>query len=115
MAKCKFCGAEVEIGFKCGYCGSIAERWYYPLTLIFKRKPVGKIVQDKDIPKSIPTFCGEVGCSYIVVAGDTLWGISKRFYGSGSLYPIIVEANNIKNPNLIYPEQKLIIPRMERY
>lgn len=30
MAKCKFCGADVEVGAKCSYCGSIAERWYYP-------------------------------------------------------------------------------------
>lgn len=27
--KCKFCGAEVELGEKCEYCGSRAEKEYY--------------------------------------------------------------------------------------
>ena len=29
MAKCKYCGAEVNIGERCTYCGSKAESWYY--------------------------------------------------------------------------------------
>lgn len=50
--------------------------------------------------------------TYTVVRGDTLWGISKRYYGKGSEYPKIFNANKniIKNPNLIYPGQKLVIP-----
>lgn len=31
--------------------------------------------------------------TYEVVRGDTLWGIAKRFYGSGARYPEIYEAN----------------------
>jgi hypothetical protein len=27
--KCKFCGAEVKLGERCQYCGSIAEAFYY--------------------------------------------------------------------------------------
>ena len=27
--KCKWCGAEVELGKRCEYCGSIAEPFYY--------------------------------------------------------------------------------------
>lgn len=45
--------------------------------------------------------------SYTVKKGDTLWAIAKRFYGDGSKYKIIAEKNDIKNPNLIYPEQVL--------
>lgn len=47
-----------------------------------------------------------------VVKGDTLWGIAKKFYGNGSQYPKIFNANRdkIKNPNLIYPGQVLTIP-----
>lgn len=49
---------------------------------------------------------------YTVVPGDTLWGISSRFYGNGSLYMKIYNANRdkISNPNLIYPGQVLVIP-----
>jgi len=47
-----------------------------------------------------------------VVKGDTLWAIAKKFYGNGSQYPKIFNANKdkIKNPNLIYPGQVLTIP-----
>lgn len=27
--KCKFCGAEVGLGKRCGYCDSVAEEFYY--------------------------------------------------------------------------------------
>ena len=50
--------------------------------------------------------------TYTVKSGDTLWGIAKRFYGSGAKYTTIYNANKgkIKNPNLIYPGQVLKIP-----
>jgi LysM repeat protein len=49
---------------------------------------------------------------YVVRRGDTLWAIAKKYYGSGLQYPKIYNANRdkIKNPNLIYPGQKLVIP-----
>ena len=50
--------------------------------------------------------------SYTVVKGDCLWNIAKKFYGNGSKYTTIYNANQgkIKNPNLIYPGQVLTIP-----
>lgn len=33
------------------------------------------------------------GQSYTVVSGDTLWGISRKFYGTGTKYNIIYDAN----------------------
>lgn len=52
---------------------------------------------------------------HIVKRGDTLWGISKTYYGSGSKWPNIYNvAENKKtigsNPDLIKPGQSLIIP-----
>ena len=47
---------------------------------------------------------------YTVVKGDCLWNIAKEFYGNGAAYTKIVEANGIKDANLIYAGQKLIIP-----
>jgi nucleoid-associated protein YgaU len=49
---------------------------------------------------------------YVIKSGDTLSGIAARYYGKGSLYPRIFEANRevIKNPDLIYPGQKIRIP-----
>lgn len=49
---------------------------------------------------------------YTIVKGDTLSGIAKRFYGNAMDYPLIFEANRevIKDPDLIYPGQKIRIP-----
>ncbi|MEO8520170.1 MAG: LysM peptidoglycan-binding domain-containing protein [Acidobacteriota bacterium] len=50
--------------------------------------------------------------TYVVVAGDSLSKIAKRFYGDAAKWPQIHEANRdqIKNPDLIHPGQKLTIP-----
>lgn len=50
--------------------------------------------------------------TYTVVKGDCLWNIAKKYYGDGSKYTVIYDANRdkIKNPNLIYPGQVLTIP-----
>lgn len=47
-----------------------------------------------------------------VVAGDTLSKIAKQVYGDASKYPKIFEANRdqLSDPNLIKPGQKLKIP-----
>lgn len=52
------------------------------------------------------------GTTYTVVSGDSLWKISKQFYGNGSKYMTIYNANTdkISNPNLIYVGQVLTIP-----
>lgn len=43
---------------------------------------------------------------YTIKRGDTLWGISRRY---GVSIQNIVSWNNIQNPNLIYPGQRLIL------
>lgn len=50
--------------------------------------------------------------TYTVQKGDCLWKIAKQFYGNGADYPKIFNANadQISNPNLIYPGQVITIP-----
>lgn len=52
---------------------------------------------------------------YEIKSGDSLSKISKEFYGNANLYNKIFEANLevIKDPNLIYPGQKIRIPKID--
>jgi nucleoid-associated protein YgaU len=50
---------------------------------------------------------------YIIQKGDSLSKIAKEFYGNAMEYPKLFEANRevIEDPDLIYPGQKIRIPR----
>lgn len=50
--------------------------------------------------------------SKIVSHGDSLWRISRIIYGDGSRYALLYRANRerIRNPDLIYPGQTLVLP-----
>ncbi|MBI2069922.1 MAG: LysM peptidoglycan-binding domain-containing protein [Elusimicrobia bacterium] len=49
---------------------------------------------------------------YVVIKGDTLWDIAELFYDSGFAWQKIHELNTdlIKNPDLIYPQQSILLP-----
>jgi len=61
---------------------------------------------------SAPTQTEEVEF-HVIEKGDTLWALAKRYYGDGNAYPRIFEANRevIKDPDLIFPGQKIRIPK----
>lgn len=70
--------------------------------------------------RDVPDFSGVQGGSsstatttYVVVSGDSLSKIAQRLYGHGDQWPRIYEANRdiLKNPDRIYPGQKLTIPK----
>jgi len=50
---------------------------------------------------------------YEVKSGDSLSKIAKRVYGDGNAWQAIFDANTdiLKDPNKIYPGQKLKIPQ----
>lgn len=52
---------------------------------------------------------------YTVKKGDYLSKIAKEVYGNANKYNVIFEANKpmLKDPNLIYPGQVLVIPPLE--
>jgi nucleoid-associated protein YgaU len=49
---------------------------------------------------------------YVIQKGDSLSAIAKRYYGNAKEYPRIFDANRevIKDPDLIYPGQKIRVP-----
>ena len=48
--------------------------------------------------------------TYSVVAGDSLWAIAEKVYGSGYNWVDLASANKLENPSLISAGTKLTIP-----
>lgn len=72
-------------------------------------KPEPKV---KSKPKTIPVEKPAAAVTqkektYIVKPGDVLWKIAKKF---GVSWKILSDYNNLKNPHLIFPGQKILIP-----
>lgn len=59
-----------------------------------------------DVQRKVNELMSAKTVSYIVKSGDTLTAIAKKY---GTTVDALVKKNNIKNPNLIYTGQKLII------
>jgi nucleoid-associated protein YgaU len=74
-----------------------------------------EIMPDNDMPDFSGVRSGASSTAnkiYEVVSGDSLSKIAKREYGDAKLWPRIFEANKdlLKDPDKIYPGQKLKIP-----
>ena len=80
-----------------------------PVTMGPPTAPPGATITRADGPAS-----GAVPGARIheVVKGETLSAIAKTYYGKASAYPKIFDANRdiLKDPDHIYPGQKLKIP-----
>ncbi len=63
--------------------------------------PQNRIVQNNSI----------LGNTYTIKKGDNLWDIAVRAYGDGFRWPEIAKANNLENPDLIFSDNVLKIPR----
>ena len=61
----------------------------------------------------MPEMTGDDDTFYTVRRGDCLWIIARNFLRRGVLFTIIAERNDIKNPNMIFPNQLLQIPTKE--
>ena len=96
----------------CGDCKNQAVR-DQAILLAGNIKGVKKVIAD-DLKAPAPKKEEPVEKSefYEIVSGDTLGGIAKKYYGSAGKYMKIFEANRdiIKDPNKIYPGQKIKIP-----
>lgn len=65
----------------------------------------------------IPAAAGDLVSKRVIIRqGDNLWTISRRMYGSGFRYTTIFQANadQIVNPDLIYPGQVFQLPLRDR-
>lgn len=67
-----------------------------------------------DIMANITVADESVYARHTVASGETLGKIAKHYYGDAMKYKEIFEANSdiLKNPDLIYPDQELVIPNL---
>ncbi|MFM8445043.1 MAG: peptidoglycan-binding protein LysM [Methylococcus sp.] len=78
---------------------------------------VGKVISNIQVAEGAEVAPAELGGSgsgqyYEIKSGDTLSAIAKRLLGDANAYMKIFEANRevIKDPNKIFPGQKIRIP-----
>lgn len=72
-----------------------------------------KLKPDADPPEEPPEAPDEPDDIYIVKPGDSLWQIAQDKLGKGWKWWRIAEANDLKDPYIIYPGQKLKMPKGE--
>lgn len=89
---------------------------YYTLALkeykkIKNKKSTANISTVPETTRETKDPESSAGTTYTVKEGDSLWAISKRYYGDGSQYTKIYEANKdkIKVPSLIHKGTVLLI------
>jgi hypothetical protein len=72
--------------------------------------PPGSFTASSEPPQSQTD--GDKCALTVVKKGDSLWEIARRCYGDGSKFTRIQETNSqqIRDPNLIYPDQKFAVP-----
>ena len=77
-----------------------------------KAEPAAAPVESPEAPTDDAIDADSSAQTYTVQSGDTLWRISEKFYGNGSSYMKIFEANTgvLEDPDRILPGQELTIP-----
>ncbi|WP_243471856.1 MULTISPECIES: LysM peptidoglycan-binding domain-containing protein [Winogradskyella] len=70
--------------------------------------------EPSDIMADIKVADESVYARHTVKSGETLGKIAKHYYGDAMKYKQIFEANTniLKNPDLIHPDQELVIPNL---
>jgi LysM repeat protein len=61
-------------------------------------------------PVTTPPPAAQPSRTYEVKRGDTLWGISIKYYGTGIHWKRIADANGVRNPRTLQIGKKLRIP-----
>ena len=75
----------------------------------------GKVLARVETPFSRSTLLTDLADDDFVIVqpGNSLWRIARRRYGEGTQYTLILEANanQIRDPDLIYPGQVFALPQ----
>jgi len=91
--------------------GGVAKTQYHKDLMWDKIKEIGG-ERPSDLMADIKVEVTDYYHKHTVQKGESLSKIAKHYYGDPMKYKDIFEANTdkLKDPNLIYPDQELIIP-----
>jgi len=86
----------------------------YEKNLIWDAIKVAGGESPADIVADIAVADESVYARHTVASGETLGKIAKHYYGDAMKYKEIFAANSdlLKNPDVIHPDQELIIPNL---
>ncbi len=107
-------GVDVEVdGDKVILKGEIADQEILEKTIIAVGNTLGVATVESRVEVVEGTTRDPV--FHTVEKGENLWKIAERYYGNGSRYTLIFEANRpmLSDPDKIYPGQVLRIPDAE--
>jgi nucleoid-associated protein YgaU len=71
-----------------------------------------EVQADKTVEETVSSG---LPAEYVIKAGDTLWAISEKAYGTGYNWTLVYEANksSIANPGIIETGAKITLPKVE--
>ena len=101
-----------------GVVGAVAAAWLHSPVLAqnFPITPGQRATANQVAQTGVPLseLAVDAPDSHTVKAGDTLWAISGMFLKSPWRWPELwgMNLNEIRNPHLIYPGQRLVLERM---
>lgn len=109
-------GVRTSIKFPSGISANLEKVHVAVAALLSRNKPIPieptAVSTAKPIVKIENNTQGaSTSNSYVVVKGDTLWGIAVKLYGDGSRWVEIAQANSLTNPQLIHTGDILKLPR----
>jgi len=90
--------------------GVLLFRYFRNFSLSKKVENVG--IENISTEESSEKFNSELPTKYVVVAGDSLWKISEKYFGYGYNWVDISAENKLRNPGILLVGQELTIPNV---
>lgn len=76
-------------------------KFYGTKTIKIINESTDKVIAKQETKRATTKTTNDIPGTYTIKAGDTLWGVAKRYFGNGIKYKELAKLNNISNPSII--------------